>query len=207
MKIVAHRGLWSSTKDCNTVYSFMSAFNNGFGIELDVRDYGSKLVVSHDLPSEFSTELEEIFLLYNENIFNEFLLAINIKSDGLVVELGKLISTYNIVNYFTFDMSTAELMKYKQAGTKYFCRISEYENTPLLINESCGIWLDAFDSDWYSKSIIDNILKYKKQICFVSAELHGRDYIKQWELIKRVPENDSFILCTDHSLKAREFFK
>jgi len=49
-RILCHRGLWNKVEEQNTAKSFYAAFKLGFGIEIDLRDQGSKLVISHDRP-------------------------------------------------------------------------------------------------------------------------------------------------------------
>ena len=38
MRILAHRGFWNSKEERNSIVAFEKAFQNGFGIETDIRD-------------------------------------------------------------------------------------------------------------------------------------------------------------------------
>ena len=49
MQILAHRGLWTQTEEKNTVSAIKYAFQSGFGIETDLRDFQEKLVISHNV--------------------------------------------------------------------------------------------------------------------------------------------------------------
>ena len=207
LDILCHRGLWEKPEDQNTLKSYRKAFELGFGIELDIRDYNSKIVISHDFPNEdpilFSDLLEQI-KHYKININH---LAINIKADGLAVEILNLINSYDISNYFTFDMSIPEMVSYKNIGLKYFSRLSEFEKNPVLFDDSLGIWGDAFEREWYDYHYINNLMKTKKQICFVSAELHNRDHTSQWAIIKEINNQNKLMLCTDMPNEAKEYFR
>ena len=54
MQIISHRGFWKSKNEQNTIISFQRSFENGFGIETDIRDLNGKLVISHDIPQNSS---------------------------------------------------------------------------------------------------------------------------------------------------------
>ena len=77
----------------------------------------------------------------------------------------------------------------------------------VLINSASGIWLDAFESQWYDKDYLNRLLKNKKNICIVSAELHGRDNQSQWSLLKFFSDSSHLMLCTDYPYEAKEYFK
>lgn len=40
MIILSHRGLWNKSSEQNTLEAFNLSFENGFGVETDLRDYG-----------------------------------------------------------------------------------------------------------------------------------------------------------------------
>ena len=48
MIVIAHRGIWKEDAEKNTQSALTGAFSAGYGTELDVRDSGSRLFVSHD---------------------------------------------------------------------------------------------------------------------------------------------------------------
>ena len=208
MEILCHRGLWVKAKKQNTLNAFKMAFEAGFGVELDVRDFKSKIIISHD-PS-LSTHpilLSDFFDLFKTYKQKNKMVAINIKTDGIAEAISRLVNQYNISNYFTFDMSIPEMLHYKNIGLKYFSRLSEYEKKTVLINSASGIWLDAFESQWYDKDYLNRLLKNKKNICIVSAELHGRNNQSQWSLLKKFSDSSHLMLCTDYPYEAKEYFK
>jgi hypothetical protein len=70
-----------------------------------------------------------------------------------------------------------------------------------------GIWLDAFESDWYQASDVAVWLKRGKRVCVVSPELHGRDPAEVWNRLRPLVDETHLTLCTDHPEKAQEFFR
>ena len=53
MEIICHRGYWNTKNEQNSLKAFERALCRGFGVEFDVRNYGKKLVVSHDIDENF----------------------------------------------------------------------------------------------------------------------------------------------------------
>lgn len=207
MQIISHRGYWNSIEEKNQSFAFGRSFSSGFGLETDIRDQGGCLVISHDVPVDGCMTVEELFKMY-QKLGDALPLALNIKSDGLQLKLKALIGEYNIQNYFVFDMSVPDMLGYIKEGIYCFTRQSEYEMTPALYETSSGVWVDSFEEDWVSESIIDNHFANGKKVCLVSPELHRRNYFDFWERLKKfsyVSSND-LLLCTDHPVEARSFF-
>lgn len=207
MEILCHRGFWTKPSEKNSIPYLIRAHELGYGVELDVRDEGSQIVIAHDIPNNqsvlFSVYLDQL----NQNKYKKRTTAINIKADGLSDEINRLIKAYNLSNYFTFDMSIPETLNYKNLGLKYFSRLSEFEKSAILVNNATGIWLDAFDSEWYNENYINNLLKRVEKVCIVSGELHGWDHIPQWTMLKRLKVQNNLMLCTDKPNEAREYFR
>lgn len=204
MEIISHRGFWNVPSEKNTETAFIRSFNSGFGIETDVRDFGGELVISHDMPSGNEILLTD-FCQFTD--IKKYTLAINIKSDGTAILLKRILSQYGITKWFAFDMSIPDTLSHISAGNPVFTRLSDIELEPLLLDESIGVWLDAFRDDWYSKKIILNLLNKGKKVCIVSPELHGRNHLKVWEMLRPLAHNGDLILCTDYPLDASNFFK
>jgi hypothetical protein len=209
--ILCHRGVWSEKNNQNSFESLKHALVEGFSIETDIRDCNSKLVISHDPPSNKNKliSFDSILELYSQLNCNNQTIGINIKSDGIGRKIKKALSDYNIKNYFTFDMSIPETIQYINLDLIFFSRISDYEIYPVCPDLSNGLWVDAFKDEWYleSESELENIFSSNKKVCFVSSELHNRDYNKQWDMIKKFLPNENFFLCTDYPYKAEEYFK
>ena len=206
MKIISHRGIWKKIKDQNKIDSLLKSIDLGYGIEFDVRDYNSKIVISHDLPNKSSPKLEDLFKKIN---YKGVYLLINIKSDGLQAKLNNLIKKYKINNYFVFDMSIPDTLIYIKYKIKFLIRISEFENNIELINKSSGLWIDHFKSSRFNFDYITSFIKYRKKIFIVSPELHKKKFINNWKILKNIENkfpNLQIYLCTDYPNKADKFF-
>lgn len=203
MQILSHRGYWKTAEEKNGKKAFKRSFDLGFGTETDIRDHGSHLVISHDIPNG------------NEQLLDDFLeslpdctlpLAINIKADGLAEKLKITFSKFNIQNWFVFDMSIPDMRMHLMANNPVFIRMSEVEKNPPWHTQAKGIWLDSFDQIWYDTNDIAKLTATKKTVCIVSEELHGRPYLEQWHLLKPLRKSKELMLCTDLPEQAKAFF-
>ena len=207
MKIISHRGFWKESKEKNSEVAFKRSFENGFGLETDIRDYNGDLVVSHDIP-EFGCltfqRLLEIYVKFDSTLP----LALNIKSDGLHILIEQMIQKFNVTNCFVFDMSVPDMLSYLRSTLSVFSRHSEYENNPIFYDQVNGIWIDAFENDWWSEEILIQHLEAKKYVCIVSPELHKRNFQSTWNKLSSMSiiHNRKLILCTDYPEKAKNFF-
>jgi glycerophosphoryl diester phosphodiesterase len=208
MKILSHRGMWESKEQQNTLSAFKLSFMEGIGIETDLRDYLGEIVISHDIPTKQSITLEDLLISYKSMDDNSIFLALNIKSDGLHRLVNNLLKKYQIDNYFVFDMSIPDSFGYMKQDLKFFMRQSEFEKEVILYDNSNGVWLDCFESEWYSNDLIQNHLDNNKKVAIVSPELHKRNHINFWENLKKCNfiNNENILLCTDFPSKANSFF-
>lgn len=225
MIILAHRGLNKEfnagfvesktkaefSKGCsgNTLSGFQQSFALGCGVEIDIRDHCGKLVVSHDMPNASILPFEAFLEIYKKH-GNNLPLALNIKADGLCMTLKSLLDKYQVANYFVFDMSVPDMIPYAKSAMSIFTRQSEYEAEPAFYAESKGVWLDEFFKHWINEYVILSHIKNKKQVCIVSPDLHGREFLREWEDYKRIVEKhklqNEIMLCTDYASVARRFF-
>ena len=207
MKIIAHRGFWLDPSEKNTAIAFFRALKNGFGIETDFRDFNGDLVVSHDLPRDDAMPISEFVNLFKSS-GNDETIALNIKADGLQLLVKQMVESSGMKNYFAFDMSVPDMRGYFSEGIPTYTRLSEYEQNPSYLEKSIGVWLDAFESEWYDINIFDHLIKKNKQIAIVSPELHGRPHYDLWTFLKtnKLYQNSLISICTDFPLSAKEFF-
>jgi glycerophosphoryl diester phosphodiesterase len=157
MNIIAHRGYWLTSSEKNTSVAFGRALDHGFGIETDFRDLNGKLVVSHDVPLDDAMKVVEFIDLFKKKPVLAPI-ALNIKSDGLYSLVKKLISDSGMLNYFVFDMSVPDTRGYLVERIPVFTRMSEYETAPVFLDQSSGVWLDAFESKWYGEEVLQKLL-------------------------------------------------
>ena len=207
MNIIAHRGYWLSPSEKNSQIAFRRALESGFGIEIDIRDSNGELVISHDMPAIGAMKLDEFVRLYVE--FPVAVpIALNVKADGLYSPLSQSISRAGFNSAFVFDMSVPDIRGYLAEQIPIFTRLSEQEPYPAFFEESQGVWLDAFESEWYDATVIQELLKKNKQVAIVSPELHHRPYLELWDFLRKnnFHQNSQISLCTDFPQTAKEYF-
>lgn len=205
MLIFAHRGLWKSAAEQNAMVAFTAAFELGFGIETDLREYKGKLILAHDIANGNELDFESFLRLMDGR---NLPLALNIKSDGLSWLIKKMLLKYNHSNYFAFDMSIPELVVYLNSKINAFTGLSDIVTQPPLLKQCEGVWLDCFEAVWYRPETIDKLVASGKKVCIVSAELHKRSCETQWQLIQQCKylKTDNIMLCTDFPQKAKAYF-
>lgn len=204
MRILSHRGYWKNNSEKNCEEAFSRSFNLGFGVETDVRDCNENLFISHDMPTENDMKLEFLLKLLSNR---QLPLAINVKSDGIARPLRKAMDEADVKDWFVFDMSVPDMREHIKIGNPVFTRMSEVEQSPIWLESAKGVWLDAFEVQWFSRETIEALISANKQVCVVSPELHGRDYHYVWDMIAPIANEPGLMLCTDHPECAYDFFR
>lgn len=202
MIIMSHRGYWKAEAEKNQEVAFNRSFDLGYGTETDVRECGGLLLMSHDIPSGSEVTLDQFLSIVDGRVLP---LAINIKADGLADVLKMAFDDHPGLDWFVFDMSIPDTRAHFSAGNPVFVRMSEVEKTPAWLEQASGVWLDGFDSVWYDKELILDLLQKNKKVCIVSEELHKRDHALQWKMLSQI-SSESFMLCTDFPEDATKFF-
>ena len=205
MIIISHRGYWKEATEKNRPEAFARSFALGYGTETDVRDRGGELVISHDPAREDSITLTALLDLLGER---DLPMAMNIKADGLAVGLLAAMSARGLTRWFTFDMSVPETVVQLRLGLPVYTRASEYERPPPFYERVTGIWLDAFEGQWYTMADIRAFLSDGKQVAIVSPELHRRAHLPLWTELKTsgLVEHPALTLCTDVPEDASAWF-
>lgn len=211
-RIIAHRGIWIDSHDANTSKALTEALLAGFGIETDIRDWAGNLVISHDPPLLDGLLFSDLLTQWrDQNILKGRMLALNVKSDGLIPMLTHLRPALGESDHFFFDMSFPQMLAYSRAGLPISPRISEFEPTSVSLMRELdmteGYWLDGFDSDWWiGDENVENLIK-DYRVTVVSPEIHGRDPVPVWDwFAQRLSEGCHLYLCTDLPFKALERF-
>ena len=200
-RILAHRGFWtdesgSKVLEQNSKDAISRAFELGFGVEIDIRDFDGELVIAHDPATKQSQPISELDLNSCRST-----IALNVKSDGLIpliksFELGQI----QKINHFYFDMSYPEQRKYLEADLPVAIRNSEFENFEM--EDPNYIWLDSFINEWYLEDFRFLVKFQNSMICIVSPELHNRPYGSSWErLIPYFIETPNILICTDFPME------
>jgi len=207
MKILAHRGHWLLPEEKNYLGAFERAWSGSFGVETDLRDLAGEVVVSHDPPTTGALEFER-FLQARMAQGPETPLALNVKADGLHSAIAGLIERYGVKDYFVFDMSVPDTLHYLRSGMTVFLRLSEYEPVTPLLDGAAGVWLDAFEDEWWSVDLLRSLHAQKKTIAIVSPELHRRPHQPLWRRLRELEPDvrSNLMLCTDFPRDAQQVF-
>ncbi len=164
MKLISHRR--------NTV-SELLATDSKYGIEVDIRSQGDRLIIHHD-PGVAGESFEEWI-----NAYRHGTLILNVKEEGLESRLIALMQSKRITDYFFLDQSFPFLVKWSKVG-EHRCavRVSEFESleTALtLAGKVDWVWVDCFTHFPLSEQDARRLKDAGFKLCLVSPELQGRD--------------------------------
>ena len=147
--------------------------NKTYGVEVDIRSHGERLIINHD-PFAQGEDFLDWITAYNHKV-----LILNVKEEGLEERLTSIMRKERIENYFFLDQSFPFLMKTINSGeSKVAIRISEFESIETAMNLKGKVewlWIDCFTKFPITKvdaDVLRNECGYK--LCFVSPELQGR---------------------------------
>jgi hypothetical protein len=164
MKLISHRR--------NTV-SELLATESKYGIEVDIRSEGDRLIIHHD-PCVAGESFDEWI-----NAYCHGTLILNVKEEGLESRLIALMQAKGITDYFFLDQSFPFLVKWSKEG-EHRCavRVSEFESieTALsLAGKVDWVWVDCFTRFSLSEQDARRLKDAGFKLCLVSPELQGRD--------------------------------
>ena len=164
MKLISHRR--------NTI-SELLATDPRYGIEVDIRSEGNRLIIHHD-PCVAGESFDEWIDAYRHGT-----LILNMKEEGLEARLIALMEAKGITDFFFLDQSFPFLVKWSKAG-EHRCavRVSEFESiaTALsLAGKVDWVWVDCFTQFPLSEHDAKGLKDAGFKLCLVSPELQGRD--------------------------------
>ncbi len=209
--ILAHRGFFIQDNEQNTLTAFKRALDKGFGIETDLREQNGHIIISHD-PVGYSQSplLFSSLIKLLRQTTHPFKVALNIKTDGIynLIKNELYSSKLNLNNFFAFDMSIPETVKYVKARFPFYSRVSEYEVDPQFLDAANGIWIDNFTGSYEQITCAIKYLEIGYNVTIVSPELHRRDNLNLWYQIKKsgLSQHPNFQLCTDYPTQAANYF-
>lgn len=164
MNIIVHRR--------NTIKELLST-DSKFGVEVDVRSDGRKLIIQHD-PLVGGVNFEDWIEAYNHGT-----LILNVKEEGLESELIGLMKKKGINDYFFLDQSFPFLIKWARLGERRCAvRVSEFESIETAISLTGKIdwvWVDCFSYFPLTHADSKRLKESGFKLCLVSPELQGRD--------------------------------
>jgi len=164
MELILHRR--------NTIAQ-LGATDQKYGVEIDVRSEGGKLILQHDPFLGGESFIEWI------NSYKHGTLILNVKEEGLEAHIIDIMATSGINNYFFLDQSLPFLVKWSRAG-EHRCavRVSEFESIETALNfagKVDWVWVDCFTKFPLSSTEARLLLSVGYKICLVSPELQGRN--------------------------------
>jgi hypothetical protein len=163
MKLIAHRR--------NTVAELLATPVH-YGVEVDIRSFGERLVIHHDAFVE-----GEDFIHWLDH-YRHGTLILNVKEEGLEQRLLDLMKKKGIEDFFFLDQSFPFLIKTaKQGERRCALRVSEYEriDTALtLAGKIDWVWVDCFTRFPLSGEEAQSLRQAGFKLCLVSPELQHR---------------------------------
>lgn len=158
----------------NTVEE-LAKVNTTYGVELDLRDLGDKLIMRHDpFAKGDEQEFEEYLKQYKHG-----LMILNIKSERIEHRVLELVKKYNIKEYFFLDSSFPMIKLLASSGEPNVAvRFSEFEGLDTVMSMAGKVrwvWVDCFTKIPITKAIFDKLKAAGFKLCFVSPELQGQD--------------------------------
>lgn len=144
-----------------------------YGVELDLRDYGSRLVLQHDpYINDDAEDFEDYLQEYRHG-----LMIVNVKSERIEFKAAELLAKYGITNYFFLDSSFPMLRQLVARGERRAAiRFSEFEPIEYALamaGQIDWVWVDCFTKLPLTPASHAALKKHFK-LCLVSPELQGR---------------------------------
>ena len=164
MELIAHRrNTIPELRDTPTKY----------GVEVDIRSQGSRLVIHHD--AFVNGESFEDWI----DTYRHGTLILNVKEEGLEDALLGIVARRQIEKFFFLDQSFPFLMRYANRGERRCAvRVSEYESVDTAMTLAGRIdwtWIDCFTRFPIDGAQARRLQQAGFRLCLVSPELQGRD--------------------------------
>lgn len=143
-----------------------------YGVEVDIRSHGEKMIIHHD-PFTEGESFDTWLAAYRHGT-----LILNVKEEGLEARLIELMKAHDINDYFFLDQSFPFLVKWSKLG-EHRCavRISEFESVETalaLARKVEWVWVDCFTHFPLSRGDAKRLRSANFKLCLVSPELQGR---------------------------------
>ena len=186
MEYIAHR--------INTIEE-LKQIPKEYGVELDLRDFGNRLILAHD-PFVDGEDFEEYLKHYNHGT-----MILNIKSERIEHKVLELIQKYNIKKYFFLDSSFPMIYLLSKSGEKNIAlRFSEFEGIDTILNmvgKVEWIWVDCFSKLPITYENYKLLKNNGFKFCLVSPELQGQN--EKLESYKQYLQDEGIVfdaICT-----------
>jgi hypothetical protein len=144
-----------------------------YGVELDLRDMGDEIVISHD-PYVGGECFEDYLKHYHHGT-----MILNIKSERIEHRVLEMIQKADVKTYFFLDASFPMIFLLSSQGESNIAlRFSEYEGMDTIRNMAGRVnwvWVDCFTRFPLERAAFDEMKSLGYKLCLVSPELQGRD--------------------------------
>jgi hypothetical protein len=163
MQYIAHR--------VNTIAE-LQQLPTEYGVELDLRDHGDRLVLTHD-PFTDGEDFDEYCRHYQHGT-----MICNIKSERIEERVQRVLADHKITDYFFLDSSFSMIFQLSRFGERRFAlRFSEFEKIDSVIGMSGQIdwvWVDCFTRLPIDRDTYLALREAGYKLCLVSPDLQGR---------------------------------
>ncbi len=164
MILIAHRR--------NTVEQ-LEATPPEYGVEVDIRSQGDRLVIHHDPFVADALDFETWLAAYRHGT-----LILNVKEEGLEDRLLALMAARGITDFFFLDQSFPFLIRTAKRGERRCAvRVSEFdtvETALTLAGKIDWVWVDCFTRFPLDGEQAARLRQAGLKLCLVSPELQGR---------------------------------
>lgn len=185
MEIIKHR--------INTIAE-LQRVPKKYGIEVDIRDENTRLILQHD-PHKSGDYFGEYLHHYNHGT-----IILNVKSEGIELEILNYLKKYKISNYFFLDSSFPMINRLIELGEKNIAlRFSEFEpieNLIVLKNKVRWVWVDYFHKSPLNDTNYELIKEMGYKICIVSPELQSHQLQERKKLRSIINDYNIEAICT-----------
>ncbi len=145
-----------------------------YGVELDLRDMGDEIVISHD-PYIGGERFEDYLKHYHHGT-----MILNIKSERIEHRVLEMIQKADVKSYFFLDASFPMIYLLSKTGISDIAlRYSEFEGMDTIRNMGGRVnwvWVDCFSQFPLEREDYDEMKALGYKLCLVSPELQGREW-------------------------------
>jgi len=153
-----------------------------YGVELDLRDFGDRLILQHD-PFLDGEDFEEYLTQYCHGT-----MILNIKSERIEHKVLELLNRFEIDDYFFLDSSFPMIHHLSNQGErKCAVRFSEFEGLDTVMamgGKIDWVWVDCFSKLPIDLNSYNQLKQAGFKLCLVSPELQSRqqdiDNYRNW---------------------------
>ena len=189
MEFIAHR--------INTIDE-LKQIPTEYGVELDLRDFGDRLILQHD-PFKDGVDFEEYLKHYRHGT-----MILNIKSERIEHKVLELIKKYGINKYFFLDSSFPMIYQLSKNGEKNIAlRFSEFEGVDTILamtGKVEWVWVDCFTRLNFTTEDSKLLKKNGFKFCLVSPELQGQyEKLSEYKQYLKSNEIQFDAICTKNT--------